>query len=722
MNLAPNEKYDKGGRTIAQTASPKSDRIYGSNTNKVGSASSKESAKGIELNESIQSTLTQKASEYNKNNPSNKVNISTLKAVMRRGMGAYSTSHRPTITGGMPNSRQAWGFARVNKFLKKKSGETVKAAYVQDDDLMEYGGEMDKKIALPDSYASYESLKPILENQGYELNKINMKYEDGGEMQNELVIESKYTVSDIDHKYPTISHEYINEQLMDGIRVEMEHTDNPEVARKIALDHLHENIFYYDFLKEMEQNLANIDIDEHYSEINKKYANGGTVDGFDFKTPTGKESKLTYLQQVLVRTKAFKEYFGDWQKAAKMYLMDNKENYYTHYENVSKVIDFETLEPRVVYHGTSAAEKFYSFDVNREKGIGRPYAYFARNREYAMNFVGSKEQILYACFVNIRKPFLANGIDYSTKKRGADYWTTEIKATIQYDKYKNLDKNKQLDDAVESQVGKYIRDTYSVEDFNFWLLMARDIKSDFKYFLIAYGYDGIFADEQIRDPYDINNPREFTDTYIIFDATQVKLADGKNLNFDAMNPDIRYEKGAKLATNNENEELEEPKMMSKGGQMRSLLLGDTEKKYKSGGYLKNEGGIQDDAKKGGLFVGQSHANGGIKAYNVSTNQPIEVEGGEIIITKRAVADGSKKEFEGQMLTNKEILSKINESGGGVAFKDGGEIHGCGCSGKKYKFGGETLEDYMIIRKMNGLYEDSITANRKFIDDLIAKMQ
>ena len=57
-------------------------------------------------------------------------------------MGAYSKSHRPTITGGAPNSRQAWGFARVNKFLKKYAGQTVKAAYVQDDDLMAKGGSL----------------------------------------------------------------------------------------------------------------------------------------------------------------------------------------------------------------------------------------------------------------------------------------------------------------------------------------------------------------------------------------------------------------------------------------------------------------------------------------------------------------------------------------------------------------------------------------------------
>jgi hypothetical protein len=66
-----------------------------------------------------------------------KVRIQTAKAVVRRGMGAYSKSHRPTISGGAPNSRQAWGLARLNKFLLKKSGVKVKSAYIQDDDLLE---------------------------------------------------------------------------------------------------------------------------------------------------------------------------------------------------------------------------------------------------------------------------------------------------------------------------------------------------------------------------------------------------------------------------------------------------------------------------------------------------------------------------------------------------------------------------------------------------------
>ena len=123
------KKFKKGGKTIAQTPAPKKDRVFGSSKNKAGSASSKKSASNIELNESIVKTLGEKAKAYNEKH-SSKVSTSTLKAVMRRGMGAFSTSHRPGMT------RQGWGYARVNKFLQKKGGAKVKAAYVQDDDLL----------------------------------------------------------------------------------------------------------------------------------------------------------------------------------------------------------------------------------------------------------------------------------------------------------------------------------------------------------------------------------------------------------------------------------------------------------------------------------------------------------------------------------------------------------------------------------------------------------
>ena len=91
----------KGRKSASQTPAPKSDRIYGSKTNKSGSAASKESAKSIELSDKVVNTLKDKSEKYNETHK-NDVSVNTLKAVFRRGSGAYSKSHRPTITGEHP--------------------------------------------------------------------------------------------------------------------------------------------------------------------------------------------------------------------------------------------------------------------------------------------------------------------------------------------------------------------------------------------------------------------------------------------------------------------------------------------------------------------------------------------------------------------------------------------------------------------------------------------
>jgi len=59
-----------------------------------------------------------------------RVDIGTLKAVYRRGAGAFSTSHRP----GM--SRNQWSMGRVNAFLKLLKTGQRKKAYTTDLDLL----------------------------------------------------------------------------------------------------------------------------------------------------------------------------------------------------------------------------------------------------------------------------------------------------------------------------------------------------------------------------------------------------------------------------------------------------------------------------------------------------------------------------------------------------------------------------------------------------------
>lgn len=135
-----------GRKSVAQTPSPKKDRVYGSKMNRTKSASSKSTASTIKFNESLNNAISKKVQAYNEKNPKNKIAIPTAKAVVRRGLGAYSKTHRPTISGGAPNSRTAWGLARLSAFMRKKSNNStahgalksgkIKKSYIQDNDLL----------------------------------------------------------------------------------------------------------------------------------------------------------------------------------------------------------------------------------------------------------------------------------------------------------------------------------------------------------------------------------------------------------------------------------------------------------------------------------------------------------------------------------------------------------------------------------------------------------
>ena len=159
-----------GRKSLSQTPAPPKERIKGSKNNPKGSAASEKSASSIKLSESIIEGLEAKLAKFKEENPSKKnVTLNDLKAVYRRGAGAYSSSHRPTISGGKPNTRNAWAMARVNKFLKKAAGEEVKKAYVQDDDLlkMENGGQVKQEELLK---AVFPLVKRIFTENGLRIN------------------------------------------------------------------------------------------------------------------------------------------------------------------------------------------------------------------------------------------------------------------------------------------------------------------------------------------------------------------------------------------------------------------------------------------------------------------------------------------------------------------------------------------------------------------------
>lgn len=392
----------QGRKSKAQTPAPKSERIKGSSKNPTGTAASKKSAESIKFSPAIISVLEKKKDEYNKKHKS-KVTLSTLKAVFRRGSGAYSSSHRPTITGGMPNSRSAWAYARVNAFLRKKGGGYAKKSYVQDDDLFEKGGQLDDLI-----------------NQGI-------------------------------------------------VELKMFNT-TPEHA--------------------------------------KEY-------GFNSKNPL-------YLQSIYI-----------------------SEDY-------------------------------------RLKGIGSQV--FEHIIEYAEK---NKHDLIFGHITQKAEP----NIDV-------------IKKMLNDNGFNTIDGN---------------NDFYKIMD-------------------TKYSYGGRLK------------------------PTEIKILTSEDLN-----------------------DINKPIM-------------NTTDTYAKGGEVKHNQGAA-----GGYLVGNRHSEGGIKALNKSTGQPLEMEGGEVVITRNAVNDNTKREFNGKMMTNKEILSAINVSGGGVSFADGGKVSECTCSGRRYKFGGRLMKDYEVIEEIRNQY-------------------
>jgi hypothetical protein len=120
----------KGAKTPAEP----SERIKGSKKNKKGSASKANSK--IEVG-SVLESLKEKARSHNAKygkEKGKKVSLGMLKAVYRRGAGAFSATHRPSM------SRSGWGVARVNAFLKLvRSGSPSNPKYKQDNDLLPAG-------------------------------------------------------------------------------------------------------------------------------------------------------------------------------------------------------------------------------------------------------------------------------------------------------------------------------------------------------------------------------------------------------------------------------------------------------------------------------------------------------------------------------------------------------------------------------------------------------
>ncbi|MDR0429322.1 MAG: hypothetical protein LBH58_02445, partial [Tannerellaceae bacterium] len=113
--------------------------------------------------------------------------------------------------------------------------------------------------------------------------------------------------------------------------------------------------------------------------------------GTFMKAPNGKDTNLNEHQWLQVRTKAFKNWFGDWENDP---------------DNASKVVD-ENGEPLVVYHGTN--REFTVFDKNAPMvhdsgfyGRGFYFTFGAWSPKSEAEYYGKN---IIEGFVNVKNPY-----------------------------------------------------------------------------------------------------------------------------------------------------------------------------------------------------------------------------------------------------------------------------------------------------------------------------
>lgn len=300
------------------------------------------------------------------------------------------------------------------------------------------------------------------------------------------------------------------------------------------------------------------------TEEEQKIVDEAKANGTYLKAPNGKASNLNERQWIQVRTKAFKDWFGDWENDP---------------ENASKVVD-ENGEPKVVYHGTAIGG--FSIFGKAPKGI-----YFTDSRkaidDYAWN--GNKDVDNYFPF----DPFADNQLDIvnkwlSEKDRGMMPKGTQVKEenggwriylpdgtglSTNFDsetmmmllmEYATKDnpefegkgvystllnmKNPFIIDAESKSWSdlpktingitipeKYMvvhqKQTVSTDEWAEFLQSEEGRKLGFDGMIIDNVYDSHTADGTITD-------------YIAFEPTQIKSATDNVGTFDASNPDIRY--------------------------------------------------------------------------------------------------------------------------------------------------------------------------------------
>ena len=249
------------------------------------------------------------------------------------------------------------------------------------------------------------------------------------------------------------------------------------------------------------------------------------TDGY-LKAPNGKKSNLPEKQWLMVRTKSFKKWFGDWENSP---------------DNASKILDGNG-EPMIVYHQTDS--DFTEFDLSKilaAKGDPvTPFGIFLKKNDDNIGLNGNIQMSLYA---KMKSPMEFNDRPHIEKylSKNIDGWEDLVREkndiNARFNK-RSEEKSKKMMDAIRDAMQditdqaerglavKKIKDEYKTGDmFKEWrdLIDINSMKSKkliTKHFK-SKGHDGVIIHS------DSGSFGRVTDAMIVFEPNQIKSINNK---------------------------------------------------------------------------------------------------------------------------------------------------------------------------------------------------
>ena len=173
-------------------------------------------------------------------------------------------------------------------------------------------------------------------------------------------------------------------------------------------------------------------VEDEYTPEMQAIKDKAITDGTFMKAPNGKASNLNERQWIHVRTKAFKDWFGDWENDA---------------ENASKVVD-KNSEPLVVYHGSDS----YGFDIFDPKMSDDKRSLFFSGSKFIASTYTKFEPLRNEV---IRERLIKNNAIELIKNKDYDALKKLIEETLNYNAHVPKDENKIYD----SRYSEYIDET-----------------------------------------------------------------------------------------------------------------------------------------------------------------------------------------------------------------------------------------------------------------------